>query len=157
MILETGKIISVEQNGVWVETIQRSVCGSCKAEKGCGQSLMAKWGANASYIWVLLEGRNPEDYSIGDQIQIGIAEDVVVKASLLAYIMPLVLILLMTIVTHYFFNNEAVTAFGALLGLVIAGVLLRWHADRSRLDARMQPVLVDDRKPLMFSELARQR
>ena len=156
MILETGKIVSIEPEGVWVETIQRSVCGTCKAEKGCGQSLMAKWGAQASYIWVLLEGRSPNDYSIGDEIQIGIPEDVVVKASLLAYIMPLVLMLVLTITAHYFFSHEGVTALGALCGLLLGGFVLRWHAQRSRYDPRLQPVLVDGRKPLMIFEPAHQ-
>lgn len=156
MILETGKIVSIEPEGVWVETIQRSVCGTCKAEKGCGQSLMAKWGAQASYIWVLLEGRNSNDYHIGDEIQIGIPEDVVVKASMLAYVMPLVLMLLMTIAAHLLFNHEALTALGALLGLVLGGFILRWHSQRSRYDPRLQPILVDERKPLMFFEPANQ-
>lgn len=156
MILETGKIVSIEPEGVWVETIQRSVCGTCKAEKGCGQSLMAKWGAQASYIWVLLEGRNADEYQIGDEIQIGIPEDVVVKASMLAYVMPLLLMLLTTIAAHLLFNHEALTALGALLGLVLGGFILRWHSQRSRYDARLQPVLVDERKPLMFFEPANQ-
>jgi sigma-E factor negative regulatory protein RseC len=150
MILETGKIVSIEPEGVWVETIQRSVCGTCKAEKGCGQSLMAKWGAQTSYIWVLLEGRNPDEFHIGDEIQIGIPEDVVVKASMLAYVMPLILMLMMTTAAHLLFNYEVLTALGALLGLVLGGFILRWHSQRSRYDTRLQPVLVDERKPLMF-------
>lgn len=156
MILETGKIVSVEPEGVWVETIQGSVCGSCKAEKGCGQSLMAKWGARASYIWVLLEGRNPDDYRVGDEIQIGIPEDIVVKASLLAYVMPLLLMLILTISAHYLFNSEGLTVIGALLGLVVGGFILRWHSARSRYDPRLQPVLVDGRKPLTIYEPSQQ-
>ena len=150
MILETGKIVAIEAEGVWVETIQRSVCGSCKAEKGCGQSLMAKWGASPSYIWVLLEGRDPANYQLGDEIQLGIAEDVVVKASLLAYVMPLLLLVAGTLVGQWLFGSEAAVALGALLGLVAGGLILYWHSRYSRYDSRLQPVLVDERKPLKF-------
>ena len=66
MILETGRIVAIEPEGVWVETIQKSACGSCKAEKGCGQSLINKWDGHTAYIWVLLEGRNPENYQLGN-------------------------------------------------------------------------------------------
>ncbi|ACE84498.1 SoxR reducing system RseC family protein [Cellvibrio japonicus] len=154
MILETGKIVSIEPEGVWVETIQRSVCGTCKAEKGCGQSLMAKWGANPSYLWVLLEGRDPAHYRIGDDIQIGIPEDVVVKASLLAYVMPLLLIVLGAVGGQVLFASDLASGLGALGGLVLGGLFLRWHAVRSRYDSRLQPVLVDERKPLHFYQPA---
>lgn len=150
MILETGRIVSIEADGVWVETIQRSVCGSCKAEKGCGQSLMSKWGGRTSYLWVLLDGRNPSDYHLGDEIQLGIPEDVIVKASLLAYVMPLITLILGTVIAHNIWAEDAYTAMGALLGLVLGGFILRWHAYLSRNDKRLQPVLVDERQPLKF-------
>jgi sigma-E factor negative regulatory protein RseC len=102
----------------------------------------------------LLEGRNPDDYRIGDEIQIGIPDDVVVKASILAYVMPLILMLSLTILAHYLFNSEAITALGALGGLLLGGFILRWHAQRNRYDSRFQPVLVDGRKPLTIYEPA---
>ena len=150
MILETGKIVSVETEGVWVETIQRSVCGSCKAEKGCGQSLMSKWGGQTSYLWVLLDGRSPADYHLGDEIRIGIPEDVIVKASLLAYVMPLIIMMLGTVLAQKIWAQDGYTALGALVGLLLGGAILRWHAHVSRRDTRLQPVLVDERQPLKF-------
>lgn len=152
MILETGKIVSVESEGLWVETIQRSVCGSCKAEKGCGQSLMAKWGGKSTYLWVLLDGRNAQDYQQGDEIQLGIPEDVMVQASLLAYVMPLLLMVLSTWAAHSLFGSEQLTALGALIGLIIGGVMLRWHSHLIRFDTRFQPILVDERQAIKFCE-----
>ncbi len=150
MILESGKIVSIEAEGVWVETIQRSVCGSCKAEKGCGQSLMSKWGGQTSYLWVLLDGRDPADYHLGDEIQLGIPEDVIVKASMLAYVMPLITLMLGTLIAHNIWATDGYTALGALLGLVLGGAILRLHAFLRRHDKRLQPVLVDERQPLAF-------
>ena len=77
MISETGRIVAIETDGLWVETIQRSTCGSCAAEKGCGQSLMARLMGHTSYLWVLLEGRDPADYRIDQEIQIGDRKSVV--------------------------------------------------------------------------------
>jgi len=148
MIIETGKVVSVEPEGLWVETISRSVCGSCKAEKGCGQSLMAKWAGHTSYIWVLLEGRNSENYHAGDAIQIGIPEDVIAKGSMFVYLVPLVVMVLLAVIAQQQFTNEAITILSAILGLVMGGGLIRWHAHKTRFDPRLQPVLVDDREKI---------
>ncbi len=154
MILETGRVVAIEPEGLWVETIQRSVCGSCKAEKGCGQSLLAKWGANPSYLWVLLEGRDSANYQIGDDVQIGIGEDAVVKASMLAYVMPMLLLLLGAVLGQVVGGSDLYSGLGALAGLILGGVLLYWHSVVSRYDSRLQPVLVDERMPLRFATAA---
>ncbi len=152
MILETGRIVSIEPEGLWVETIQRSTCGSCKAEKGCGQSLIAKWSGHTSYIWVLLEGRNPANYQLGDEIKLGIPEDVIAKGAMLVYLLPLITLLAATLLAHHFFANELITTLSAFAGLAVGGLMLRWHAYRTRFDSRLQPVVVDDREPLHFFE-----
>ncbi len=152
MIIETGKVVSVEPEGLWVETISRSVCGTCKAEKGCGQSLMAKWSGHTSYIWVLLEGRNPDAYQPGDSIQIGIPEDIVAKGSMIVYLVPLIVMLLVTLLAHRQFANEAMTVIAAVSGLLLGGAIIRWHAWKTRFDPRLQPVLVDDREKINLIE-----
>lgn len=154
MIVETGKIVAIEAQGVWVETITRSVCGSCKAEKGCGQSLMSKWGGSAPYLWVLLEGRDPGQYAIGDEISIGLHEDMVVKASLLAYVMPLLLLVGGAVLGKVLWGSDNASAICAVAGLLLGGVLLRWHSAVSRYDRRLQPVLVDERQALRIVEPA---
>ena len=53
MIRETGTVVAIEDNGVWVETIQQSACQTCVAEKGCGQRLIAKVTGNTTAIRVL--------------------------------------------------------------------------------------------------------
>src|SRR3954464_12200674 len=100
MILETGRIVAVEPSGLWVETIQRSACGSCQAQKGCGHSALAKLGASASYLWVLLEGRDSSRYQIGAEVKIGVPEDVIAKGSLFIYMVPLIAMMTATFIAH---------------------------------------------------------
>ncbi|WP_049630204.1 SoxR reducing system RseC family protein [Cellvibrio sp. pealriver] len=156
MILETGRIMAIEPHGVWVETIQKSACGSCKAEKGCGQSLINKWDGHTAYLWVLLEGRNPADYQLGDEIQIGIPEEVVAKGAMLAYMLPLLTLVIATALAHYQFAHEGITTLSGLAGLVIGGLIVRWYSQRTRLDNELQPVLVDDREPLHIYQAVEQ-
>ncbi len=156
MIIETGRIVSIEAEGVWVETIQKTACGSCKAEQGCGQRLINKWDGHTSYIWVLLEGRNPASYQQGDEIQIGVPEEVIAKGSLLVYMVPVITLVVATAIAHTQFANEGITTLSGLAGLIIGGLLVRWHSWRNRYNRDLQPVLIDDRKPLHFYQPAEQ-
>lgn len=150
MIIETGRIVSVESEGVWVETIQKSACGSCKAEKGCGQSLINKWDGHTSYIWVLLEGRDSQQYHLGDEIQIGVPEEVISRGAMVVYVIPLLALVSATAAAHTLFASEVITTFSGLGGLLVGGLIVRWHSWRNRYNRKLQPVLVDDRKPLRF-------
>ena len=40
-IIESGRVVAVEETGVWVETIRSSACGSCAARSGCGHRTLA--------------------------------------------------------------------------------------------------------------------
>ncbi len=147
MIAETGRVVAVEPNGLWVETIQRSTCGSCAAQKGCGQSLLARLAGHSSYLWILLEGRDPARYRLGDEIQLGIPENVVVKGSLFVYLLPLLFMIVGSGFADYWFASEGLSVLGAFLGLVLGGLLVRWRAQRTRFDPRLQPVLLDQYQP----------
>lgn len=153
MIIETGRIMSIEAGGVWVETIQKTACGSCKAEQGCGQRLLSKWDGHSSYIWVLFDGGDPADYHLGDEIQIGIPEEVIAQGSLIIYMIPILALVISTSISHIQFANEAVTILSGFAGLLLGGILVRWHSWRNRYNRGWQPVLVDDRKPLHFYQL----
>lgn len=144
MIAETGRIVAVEPNGLWVETIQRSTCGSCAAQKGCGTSLLARLAGHSSYLWVLLDGRDPARYQLGDDIQLGIPEDVVVKGSLFVYLLPLLLMIVGSGLADAWSASEGLSVLGALVGLLFGGLVVRWRAQQTRFDPRLQPVLLDE-------------
>ena len=90
MILETGTIVAIESDSLWVETIQKSACDACVAEKGCGQKFLSKLAGKTTSIRVLLNGESRKDFSLGQSVTIGIPEDQHVLASLLVYLLPIV-------------------------------------------------------------------
>ena len=143
MLLETGRIVAIEPQGLWVETIQRSACGSCQVQKGCGHSLLAKFGATASSLWVLFDGRDANHYKLGDEVQIGVPEEVIAQGSLFVYMLPLVSMIAATVTAHHFLWSDGVTALCALFGLLVGAAIVRWCSHLIRFDSRLQPVLVD--------------
>lgn len=143
MILETGRIVDIEPQGLWVETIQRSACGACHAQKGCGHSALAKFGASASRLWVGLDGRDMQHFTLGDEVQIGVPEDVIATGSLFVYLLPLLSMIAATLIAHSAHLGEGWMALCAFIGLLFGAAIVRWCSHLIRSDSRWQPVLVD--------------
>lgn len=151
MMNETGRVVAVEEDGLWVETIQRSTCGSCAARNGCGQNLMARLLGHTSYLWVLLEGRSSEDYRPGQEVSIGVPEAVVVRGSLFVYLTPLLAMIAGAGALQHLTGSDGWSALGALAGLALGGLVVRWQAHRTRRDPRLQPVLLDETRPVTLA------
>ena len=100
MIIETAKVISKSNNTLQVEAVQHSSCGTCAANKECGQGVLARLSGSPMHLQVSTAGSCVEDYQLGETIEIGVPEDVVVRASLLVYIVPLISMLLLAWFGH---------------------------------------------------------
>lgn len=107
MIVESAQITAIKDGALWVEAVQRSTCGACVAEKGCGQRLLARLSGKTLRLRVLPGERPLKDYQLGDTVEIGIPEDVVVRGSLLVYILPLLAMLLSAWTGHQMFAADA--------------------------------------------------
>lgn len=151
MLIESGKVVAVEEDGLWVETIAKSTCGSCAAKKGCGQSLLEKVSGHTTFIWVSLGGRPSGDYRIGDEIELGVPEQVVAHGSMLVYLLPLLTMVAFTLGADSLGGGEGVTTLAGIAGLVLGGALVRWRAHVTRHDSRLQPVLIDDQQRLRLA------
>lgn len=87
MIEEVASVVAVDDDGAWVETRRRSACGHCESAAICGTSALAK---------LFGEGRNrlriddPLGLRPGDRVVIGIPDGTLVRASLIAYLLPLI-------------------------------------------------------------------
>ena len=152
MLHEKGRIVAIEPDAVWVETIQRSTCSSCVAQNGCGQSMLSKLGVKPSYIRVLLQGRDSGLYCVDQEITIGIPNDVVVKYSLLIYLLPLLLLIVFSSIAHTYISSELLSISAGIVGLVVGAIFIRYHAHASRNDPQLQPVLIDDQHVVVVQE-----
>jgi sigma-E factor negative regulatory protein RseC len=147
VIKETGRVVTIEEDGVWVETIQQSACQTCVAEKGCGQSLIAKMTGKTTAIRVLpglcdlsLIGRD-------DRVVIGIPEHVVVSGTLLVYLLPLLTMISGALLSGSLATTSPTsdihTALGGLLGLVAGGLIVRGHSYLNRNNLDVHPMLLE--------------
>jgi len=145
MLIESGRVVALDKNGLWVETIRRSTCGSCAVQKGCGHGLMNRLGdGRRSYVRVLPGDIPLEHCAVDDEVEIGIPEDVLLRGSLLVYIMPLAVMLLGAACGSQVGTGDGdlMAAAGAVVGFCLGIGAVRSHAWLHRNDPRLQPTLV---------------
>lgn len=141
MIVEKATVIGVEEGWLTVETIQQSTCGSCSAQKGCGQGVLAKYLSHRSFFKLNLEEFQRKEFKVGDVVELGIDELALVRASVWLYILPLVGLLLGVYLGALV--SEGMSILGALLGLLFAAYLSSYHARQVKYSPEYAPVLIE--------------
>ena len=143
MLKESARVVGIDTEAIWVETIQVSTCGTCSAKKGCGQSLLASLSTQPNHLRVLLTMNNANDYQLNQSVTIGLPENIVVNTSLFLYLLPLCFMLGFSALAHNYYANELLTIGMAVVGLLVGGMVIRFYSYKYRDDARFQPVIVD--------------
>ena len=148
MLIETGRVVAVEaeEDALWVETIRKSTCGSCAANKGCGHGLLNRISdGRTGYIRVLSGAVAARQCAIDDQVRISIPEQIILRGSMLVYMLPLMCMLAGAVGADVFWPaaGQFVTVAGAMLGLALGFALVRLHAWRHRQDSDLQPTVLE--------------
>lgn len=140
MIEEPGRVVAVEEGAVWVETLRRSTCSACSASAGCGQGLMDKLGVGQrrGYVRALTDLQ----LAVGDGVVIGIREDLLVRSSLLVYLLPLLGLFAGAMLAQWLALAESFVILGGLSGLFSLWWLVRWRTRRVADDPLLQPVVL---------------
>lgn len=145
MLTETGRVVAVESDSLWVQTIRQSTCGNCSARQGCGHGLLNQLGSRRDhYLRVLMVGGHGERrYQLDDQVRIAIPEQVIVRGSFMVYMMPLLLTLLgAAAASQLLAGGDWAAVCGALAGFGAGIFLLRRQEKIHRDDLQSQPRLL---------------
>lgn len=129
-----ARVVRVDAGVAWLEPEQTTSCGNCASAAACGAGATGI-GTVASRI----EARrfpldNPGSLTVGDRIVVGVDDRALIKASLIAYALPLL--------TAFIAAGFAESAWGndlATLGAMTAGLfggLLAARAGARHLSAR---------------------
>lgn len=140
MIEEQGRVVAVEAGAVWVETLRSSTCSSCSLKAGCGQGLLDQLGAGGKRGYV--RALSTLQLDVGDLVVIGVAEDLLVRGSLLLYLVPLLGLFAGAVVAEQLALSEPLVILSALVGLFTACMWVRWRSNRVADDPTLQPVVV---------------
>jgi len=121
LIEEKGTIVAVDEQFAWVNTLREPVCQSCSANYGCGQKAL---NSLSSGRFSQVRVNRSLSVEVGDQVLIGIEEEALVKASFIAYMLPIMTLIsgaaLAEKVLHL---SDPLVAMAGLVSL-LSGVLL---------------------------------
>ncbi|AQQ68031.1 positive regulator for alginate biosynthesis MucC [Microbulbifer agarilyticus] len=139
MIEERGKVVAVDGDAIWVETVQRSGCHGCAAKSGCGTGLLGDFWASASRVRVQLPPAESQAVQLHDTVVIGIGERVLASSALVVYLVPLVLLVAGALAGQAL-GSEPLAIAGALLGLIGGALAIRAYSYLRRGNASLEPV-----------------
>ncbi len=137
MLEETAWVIDVNDGLLTAETESRSGCGHCNTDS-CTTSVVAKlFGVRRNRLVM----ENSLDARPGDRVVIGIPDPLLVRAALMAYLLPLLFMLGMTGLGDLIGINEFVLSLLALAGLALGFFTVHWVA-RGGASQRYEPRLL---------------
>ncbi len=126
MLEETARVIEVHDDLLIAETESRSGCSHCSTSS-CTTSVVAKlFGVKRNRLVM----ENSLKAKAGDQVVIGIPDQLLVRASLTAYLLPLMVMLLVTAMGDLLGMNELLLSLLALVGLALGFFTVRWVTRR---------------------------
>lgn len=123
VIKHAGRVLSVTSVQTKVEIQAQTACAACHARAVCGAS-----NGESRILTV----RRPDDGTVkpGDDVNVVIRQGQGFKAVLIAYLVPLFILLVLLLTLPLFFENELVTGLGALGFVALYYLVLAQFRDR---------------------------
>ncbi|MCU7940200.1 MAG: SoxR reducing system RseC family protein [gamma proteobacterium symbiont of Bathyaustriella thionipta] len=139
MLEEIALVIKSTPDQLWLETETRSSCTHCSSSQGCGTSVLAKlFSVKRNQLNV----ENSLGAKSGEKVIIGLPDELLVRAAIWAYLLPLISMVLVTIVASVFGAGEGMQSLLGLLGLAVGFIVVRRHTNGERSQQRFKPRLL---------------
>ena len=140
MIEQDAEVIAVADGSALVAVQRQSGCTACNVSDNCGTSVVAKLFGNGNTTRLRLIdhiGLAP-----GERVVIGLRNRVLVRASLIAYLLPLLALIGTAGAADHAGAGDTGSAIGALAGLLLGLWLARIITGGTGAKARFRPVLL---------------
>lgn len=114
MIETTARVVALDAHWVWVETVRQSACGHCESAGSCATPVLAQLFGRARTRLQVPAGSG---LKVGEEILIAIPSGTLVRASLVAYLLPLTVLVAAAGLATWLGASEATAALSGLAGL----------------------------------------
>ncbi len=145
MIEETALILNCEGEYADIETKPQGSCGGCASSEVCGTSAFAKvFGNRRTVVRVV----NSLDAKTGDRVIIGLQESALTRVSMIFYMVPIVLMILLALlgqelaIGFALISHDLMAIIGGAIGFIAGLGFVRMFAKKVQKDSRYQPVML---------------
>ena len=141
MLTEIGRVIAKDNDTVWVQTQSNTGCSSCKVNTACGSGIVNKAFSHKVFVTPL---KNHINANIDDQVEVGIPENLVVRASFMVYLVPLISMIVALLVVQFWLINpsELSSILAAAIGLVLGFFITYLYGKSASQKGQTEPVLL---------------
>ncbi|MBI5659183.1 MAG: SoxR reducing system RseC family protein [Nitrosomonadales bacterium] len=145
MIEGIALVVALEGNRVWLVPEQSSSCGSCASASACGSKGIGTTASRLDKRRFRID--NGANLAVGDRVVFGIRENVLLRASITAYAIPLVAMLLAGSLAQWKFGSDLATMAATVAGLVIGLWISRVEAGRLHTRGDLAPLFLRRARP----------
>lgn len=124
MLEEVAVVKEVHHKHILVSSSRLNGCNACQAKSNCGQrSLAGLFGRKD----VLIRLENPDNLIAkpGQSVILGLHEQALLVSSLVMYLLPLLIMIIVAVLTHLAHYSEGMVILSGLLGLALGFLISR--------------------------------
>lgn len=127
MVEEIATVVATEQGGVWLTTTPVGTCNACQVSSDCGTGIVTKALTPRQSRFFLATDL---PLLAGEQVRIGVAEQRLVSAALVVYLLPLLLLIAATLFASAAGLAEIQVIVLAFVAAAIGFGIARWYGQR---------------------------
>jgi sigma-E factor negative regulatory protein RseC len=151
MIEQPATVVAVADGAALVEVARTSGCAACERAPRCESATLARLFGNGASTRLRLHDHL--GVAPGDQVLVGVRNQTLVRASLVAYLLPVVTLVGSASAAEAAAASDLVSALAGVLGLGIGLALTALVTGGTGARARFRPVLlqrISDRPPIQI-------
>jgi sigma-E factor negative regulatory protein RseC len=144
VIEETARVIAVENDQLLLEAQTKTACNACAASKGCGTSVLSGWVGRK---FTRFQAKNTVNARAGDEVVVGLAEEAMLKGSILVYLMPLLAMIVFALLADSLIGQDIaardlLVLISALSGFALMLAVSRLYLSGRANKIRLTPVVI---------------
>jgi sigma-E factor negative regulatory protein RseC len=133
MIEERARVIAIQDGQLLLEAETSSACHACAVKQGCGTSVLSKWLGRK---FTRFQAPNTVNAGVGDEVVVGLAEEAMLKGSVIVYLLPLLAMIGAALLADSLISVETARRDLMVLVAAVAGFALMMYLSRSLLSTR---------------------
>ena len=145
MVEGIAHVVKIDGKTAWLVPEQGTSCSSCASAAACGSRGIGTTASRLDNRRFRID--NDAHLAVGERVVFGIRDNVLLKASITAYVIPLATLLLAASLAQWQFGSDLITMIATVVGLVIGLGISRVAAEHLHTKGDLAPLFLRRARP----------